>query len=161
MAIADVLLFRVNGTPRGKARPRFTKHGRAYTPQSTRQYEAEIRDAALQAATRYRWVKTDEPLRVYVCAWFAVPQSFNKEKRAAAESGDLYPTKKPDADNIAKCLDALNDVLWHDDKQVVECTVRKRYCMSGYAPHLTVFVERMPTFSEMKAEALARQEEAA
>lgn len=41
------------------------------------------------------------------------------------------------------------------DAQVVECIVRKRYCSGGEQPHLNVFVEYMPTFSEMKAAALA------
>lgn len=72
-----------------------------------------------------------------------------------ARQGIFTPRKKPDADNIAKCLDALNGVIWHDDAQVVECIVRKRYCSGGEQPHLNVFVEYMPTFSEMKAAAMS------
>jgi Holliday junction resolvase RusA-like endonuclease len=35
---------------------------------------------------------------------------------------------KPDADNIAKIiLDALNEVAWDDDAQVVQLSVCKRY----------------------------------
>ena len=47
------------------------------------------------------------------------------------------------------------------DAQVVECIVRKRYCSGGEQPHLNVFVEYMPTFAEMKAEALSIIEKAA
>ena len=153
---ANTLLFRVNGMPQGKARPRFTRQGRTYTPKPTRDYEAAIKDAALRAAMLQGWLKTDQALRVHVCAWFLVPKSYSKKKRAACEAGDIYPAKKPDADNIAKCLDALNDVVWHDDAQVVECVVRKRYCSAGEQPHLVVHVEPMPTFSQMKAAELAQ-----
>ena len=161
MTSTETLLFRVNGMPQGEARPRFTRQGRAYTPKKTRDYEADIKAAALKAAMLQGWLKTDQPMRVHVCAWFPAPKSYSKKKRAACEAGDIYPTKKPDADNIAKCLDALNGVIWHDDAQVVECIVRKRYCSGGEQPHLNVFVEYMPTFSEMKAAALASAGKAA
>lgn len=42
MTSAETLLFRVNGMPQGKARPRFTRQGRAYTPEKTRDYEAAM-----------------------------------------------------------------------------------------------------------------------
>ena len=146
------LLFCINGTPQGKARPRFTKQGRSYTPKQTRQYEQEIKTAALTQALTCGWLKSDEPIRIHIGAHFAVPKSFSKNKRATAQNGDLYPTVKPDADNIAKVVcDALNDIAYNDDKQIVECVVRKRYCMTDDEPHITVFVEQMPIFSEMKA----------
>lgn len=43
-------------------------------------------------------------------------------------SGELLPTKKPDIDNITKCvLDALNGIAYHDDSQIVRLTVEKFY----------------------------------
>jgi Holliday junction resolvase RusA-like endonuclease len=40
----------------------------------------------------------------------------------------IYPTIKPDTDNIAKSiLDSLNGIAYKDDKQVVKLTVEKRY----------------------------------
>jgi len=40
----------------------------------------------------------------------------------------IYPTIKPDTDNIAKSiLDSLNGIAYKDDKQVVMLTVEKRY----------------------------------
>ena len=50
MTSTETLLFRVNGMPQGKARPRFTRQCRAYTPKKTRDYEADIKAAALKAA---------------------------------------------------------------------------------------------------------------
>jgi hypothetical protein len=42
----------------------------------------------------------------------------------------IFPTKKPDIDNIAKHFDALNGVVWTDDKNVIEATILKRYAHS-------------------------------
>ena len=42
--------------------------------------------------------------------------------------GLIRPHKKPDVDNIAKVvLDALNGLVYTDDKQVTDLRVRKRY----------------------------------
>lgn len=136
------LLFRVNGIPQGKARPRFTKAGRSYTPANTRRYEADVREAALKAAAIQGYTKADKhaALAVSITAWFPVPASWPKKKRAAAMSGDIYPTAKPDADNIAKAiLDALNGIAYHDDKQAVEVLVTKQYARHG-DPHVDVTV---------------------
>jgi len=152
------LLFRVNGIPQGKARPRVSAaRGKvvAYTPKKTRDYEREIAEAAKTAAMIADWTKSDGPIRLNICAWFPVPTSWSRKKREAAQSGDLYPTSKPDADNIGKVVsDGLNDVVYNDDKQVVECVVKKRYCTADKQPHIVVFVEPMPTFSELRAAAL-------
>ena len=48
-------------------------------------------------------------------------------KGPLAESGALRPITKPDADNFAKVIDALNGIVWPDDNQVVELTVEKFY----------------------------------
>ena len=41
---------------------------------------------------------------------------------------EYYPTKKPDADNIAKVVcDALNGLAYKDDAQVIDLTVHKRF----------------------------------
>lgn len=42
--------------------------------------------------------------------------------------GEIRPTKKPDNDNIVKVVeDALNDVAYKDDKNIVDCVVQKYY----------------------------------
>ena len=151
------LLFRVNGIPQGKARPRFTKAGRSYTPANTRRYEEDVREAALKAAAIQGYTKADKhtALAVSITAWFPVPASWPKKKRAAAMAGDIYPTAKPDADNLAKAiLDALNGIAYHDDKQVVSCTVRKRYTFhDDDSPRIVVHIAPMKTFAQMRAEA--------
>lgn len=135
------LLFQVAGQPQGKARPRYTKKGRAYTPQKTKSYEAEIKEAALTAAMIQGWTKNDMPIRIHIGAYFVIPQSWSKRKQQEAAQGDVYPTVKPDADNIAKIVcDALNAIAYHDDKQIVDCRVSKRYAHDNQ-PCITVDVE--------------------
>ncbi len=136
------LHIRINGEPRGKQRPRFTKQGRAYTPKETREYEAQIREAALKAAAILGYAKppADCPVSVHINAFFPVPKSYSLKKCEMAKNGLIYPTKKSDADNIAKIIcDALNGIAYHDDKQVVELLVSKRYARHG-EPHVGVTV---------------------
>ena len=157
--MAEYFLCRINGRPKGKGRPRFNKSGRAYTPKATREYEKAVREAAMKAAAALQWLKPDKevPLEVSVTAYFPVPKSWRKADREAAYAGDLYPVSKPDIDNVEKLvLDALNGIAYHDDCRIVSVSGRKRYAGEDEEPHVLVYVARQKTFSEMKAEALAR-----
>lgn len=121
--------FEVPGNPRGKGRPRAAVmggHVRVYTDAKTRSEEAVVRDMARQAMG-------DRPpyegaVVLIVTAYRQIPASFSKLKHAMAESGELLPTTKPDADNIIKlCGDSLNGILFRDDCQVVTAVIHKRY----------------------------------
>jgi len=77
------------------------------------------------------------PVRIAVRADYLHPASWSAKKKAAT----VWKTSKPDADNIAKLLkDALNKVAFHDDAQVAELIVQKRYAPFAC---LTVSVERL------------------
>jgi Holliday junction resolvase RusA-like endonuclease len=78
------------------------------------------------------------PLKVCVFASFPIPASWPKKRRAAALAGTARPTTKPDADNLLKILDALNQVVWRDDSQIVDGFVRKLY---SETPELVITVE--------------------
>ena len=48
--------------------------------------------------------------------------------RQLAQKGVVYPTTKPDIDNVAKAVfDAMNGIVFQDDKQIVNQMVTKRY----------------------------------
>ena len=120
------IVIRLAGEPEGKGRPRFARAtGRAFTPAATRAYEAALRYAA-QTAMNGR-PPVDGPLAVTLTAFMPVPASWSKKKQAAALDGELWPVGKPDADNLLKTIDALNEVVWRDDKQAVIATVVKTY----------------------------------
>lgn len=58
----------------------------------------------------------------------SIPSSKSKKFKQAAALGVERPTKKPDIDNIFKCVtDALSGIAYKDDKQIVAATVNKRY----------------------------------
>ena len=114
------------GEPIGKGRPRFVKAtGRAFTPERTVRFEDRLSLAA-QAAMNGRSL-LEGPLDVHVDIFMSVPASKPKKWKADALAGLIRPTKKPDADNFAKCLDACNLVVWSDDAQIVELRVSKFY----------------------------------
>jgi Holliday junction resolvase RusA-like endonuclease len=124
--VADSIVIRLDGEPQGKGRPRFVRAtGRAFTPASTRSYEAKLAYQAQEIMAGRPLLSG--PLRVLVVACFPIPKSFSKGKRLDALQGIVYPTVKPDVDNLLKCLDALNGVVWEDDKLVVSAEVQKRY----------------------------------
>lgn len=117
------------GAPQGKGRPRIGRmaNGRpmAFTPANTRSYESALRLAAQERMRdRAPW---DGPIELQMEARFPVPASWSRRKREDALAGRLAPTTKPDADNLLKTLDALNEVVWRDDRQIVSATVRKLY----------------------------------
>jgi Holliday junction resolvase RusA-like endonuclease len=116
----------VLGVPVAKGRPRFSKEtGRAYTPAKTASFEAQLKYAALQVMGDRP--PLEGPLEVEMTVVVPIAPSWPKKRQQAAREGREFPTKKPDWDNFAKVVDALNLVVWVDDGQVVDGRVRKRY----------------------------------
>jgi Holliday junction resolvase RusA-like endonuclease len=124
-----MIMFIVYGEPVGKGRPRFAKRGNfvsTYTPQKTKTYEDEIRMMASAAMGSSE--PLDTPVTVAIYIRVGIPASYSKQKRKDALAGTIKPTKKPDLDNIAKAfLDAMNEIVYLDDKQVVGLHVTKVY----------------------------------
>lgn len=121
--------IRVFGKPVPKARPRVTRSGHTYTPARTRAWEAQVADAwRLQAGEKFAG-----PVRVQIRFYEAPPKSWSKTKRTAALDGELYPTGRPDLDNLTKAvLDGLNGEAWSDDSQVVQLWAAKYYAVADY-----------------------------
>lgn len=133
--------FKIPGPPQGKARARTfynPKLGRSQsiTPEKTVLYENRIKQCYQTQCDGVRF-GDDEPLCVSITANFEPPKSTSKKKREQMLNGELIPTKKPDADNIAKVVcDALNGIAYRDDAQIVKLTIKKRY-----AKEACVFVQ--------------------
>ena len=121
--------FQVEGDPKGKGRPRFSRVGsftKVYTDKQTLSYEAMIAFFAKQAMGVTDLLET--PVSVFLYVRLPVPQSYSKKRREACLGGTEKPCKKPDIDNIAKTyLDAMNGVIFVDDTQVVDLHVKKLY----------------------------------
>ena len=121
--------FLVPGEPVGKGRPRIGRvggHARMFTPQKTASYEGLIALAGTEAMAGRTLLEGAVMVEMRIV--LAIPQSMSNKRRAMAIAGELFPTKKPDMDNVIKAIyDGLNGVVWKDDVQVVDAFVRKRY----------------------------------
>ena len=120
--------FIVLGEPKGKGRPRFSRNtGHAVTPKDTVNYETLVR---MEYANQCEDIKfpDKEMLDMRIKAFYSIPKSVSKKKRASMLAGELRPTKKPDMDNVIKIIaDSLNQIAYRDDTQIVDCQVRKFY----------------------------------
>jgi Holliday junction resolvase RusA-like endonuclease len=128
-----LLSFVVPGVPQGKGRPRIGKvgqHARMFTPAKTAAYEGLVAYAA-QAAMGTFSAPFEGPLGCELNIDCAVPESWSAKKRRMALSGEIFPTTKPDKDNVIKAIyDGCNGVVWRDDVQVVDGVQRKRYSLT-------------------------------
>ena len=126
-----MICFEIPGKPQGKARARTfynSKLGKmqSITPENTVLYENLIKHCYLE--TKCEPFLDKVPLEVEITACFPIPKSATKKDRERIKLMEYYPTKKPDADNIAKVVcDALNGLAYKDDAQVINLTVHKRF----------------------------------
>lgn len=128
-----MLKFTVPGEPHGQARPRFTAvngYVHTYDADKSRNYKTHVRLIAQTAMKEQGWkiAENDEGIGVNIYAYMGIPQSKSRKFRVSAQKGIVRPTKKPDIDNIFKAVsDALNGVLYKDDKQIIHSRVEKYY----------------------------------
>lgn len=123
----------LEGKPEGKARPRFGKGGRVYTPTPTKLAESRIIDA---------WTSVGQPrlegpiglaVELHVCR---ARDHFRADGTTLSAKGERYPWptgKKPDVDNAVKLvMDALNRRAYRDDVDVVNATITRRWTPDGW-----------------------------
>lgn len=124
-----MITFTIPGPAVGKGRPRATRQGRLYTPEKTVRYESLVALAA-QEAMQDKW-PTEYPIRITINIYCDIPQSWSQKKKNAALDGTIRPTGKPDWDNVGKAIsDALNGIVYKDDKQIVWALVTKQYALA-------------------------------
>jgi Holliday junction resolvase RusA-like endonuclease len=128
-----LMTYMVEGNPIGKGRPKFARRGNfvsTYTPTKTRDYETVIKEAAKKAMGSNELLETPVTVAIYITV--PIPQSYSKKRTEACLKDIERPIKKPDIDNIAKCfLDAMNDIVYKDDTQVLTLHVTKVYGTVG------------------------------
>ncbi|MEK4871539.1 RusA family crossover junction endodeoxyribonuclease [Niallia sp. FSL W8-1348] len=138
-----MISFTVFGEPVAQERPRFSNHGgftRAYDPKKSKDFKQYVK---LVAAEYRPPALLEGPLLLEVKVYKPTLKSFSKKKTAAAESGELRPVTKPDVDNYVKGIkDALKQIIWNDDSQVVDLHVSKWYSQT---PRIEVTVSEVKT----------------
>lgn len=91
--------------PQAKERPRFSKHGHAYTSIKTKTFENTIKYLAKK---QFHGKPLETPLTIVFNFYFKRP------KRTILK----YP--RPDLDNLIKsCSDSLNGIAYKDDSQII------------------------------------------
>lgn len=127
--------LRIPVEPKPKGRPRFTSFGghvHTYTPSKTSQYEEKIKQY-YQRATNYFKYEKSQAICVSLVFGMPIPVSTTKSRKVAMADGIIRHTKKPDIDNLIKSvLDALNNVAWVDDSQIVRISASKTYALEPY-----------------------------
>lgn len=128
------IIFDVVGKIQPKQRPRFVRKGsyiQTYTPTPTLNYQRLVADGY---KTKYGEYKMKGALKVEINAFFNVPKSYSKKKRAELY-GKPNVLHNGDIDNVAKSiLDGLNGVAWEDDTIVYDLHVCKYYTWSDEDP---------------------------
>ena len=145
-----MIVFSVPGEIQGQGRPRTqvikTKDGKAFAhiyddPRDAANkhlIQSYAHDAMLKAGYSGLANPTSAGIAVDMIAFIRIPKSMPKKNIQKALSGEIRPLRKPDLDNVAKAvLDAMNSVVFRDDKDVTQMTIRRYY---GDKPKVSVRV---------------------
>lgn len=121
--------FEIPGKVKAKQSFKIGRNGFKYTPSDVKSYANWVRLCFQKAYPKHLpSIYQDKQLIMQIEAHFAIPKSFSKKKKEAALNFDIRPTVKPDCDNISKNIcDALNGIVFPDDKQIVSLEVEKFY----------------------------------
>lgn len=103
-----------------KQRPKTNFYtGAIYTPRETKEREKMIADAF--RIKNKEWVCDEGPIGMETLIQLKVPSKESNRKKAKMLIGEIWPTVKPDVDNVLKLvMDALQGVAYVNDKQVVD-----------------------------------------
>lgn len=111
----------IDGIPRPKARPRVGRGGRFYTPRDVDGWKEGIEVLALAEFGEEPYEKA-----VGIEMYFQFPRPKSRSKYSLMDT-------RPDGDNLEKAvLDALNGIVYLDDKQVIHCAWGKTYGEVGH-----------------------------
>lgn len=138
--------FTVLGSPVGKGRPRFKNTGnfvQTYTPKETVSYENLVKLEYRRQCNDFKFDK-ETPVDMRITAYYAIPKSASKKKKALMLERKIRPIKKPDSSNVVKSIeDALNGIAYHDDTQIVDSQIRRFY---GENPKVVVTIQEAQTW---------------
>lgn len=116
-------------TPTPYTRVGYNRYGKAYVPAKEKQFRTQLAQMAKRLFKR-------EPIKHAI----RVELIFQFIKGPQSRMGK-YVAKRPDIDNLSKsCMDSLNNILWHDDCQIIELHAKKIF---GPEKSITLQVEEL------------------
>ncbi len=128
--------FTIPAVPVAQPRARATAiNGRArmYEAKKTHPVHAFKATARMAAAQAWKGAPLKGPLFMEMTFVFSTK---GKHRRTKAT--------KPDLDNLAKSLcDALNELLYEDDGQIVRMSIAKWHAAKDEQPHVDVFIQSL------------------
>lgn len=126
------IIFKIEPVP--ASRPRVTRWGTHYLPKYD-QFKQDMAKLLMGKRTEYT-----EPLKIEMTFYLTIPKSYSKKKRD--EMDGTYCPHVADIDNLEKAVyDAMNGVVFKDDKQIVDHHVRKIWCKED--GRIEVTIERL------------------
>src|SRR5262245_61646451 len=123
MAQTAIVAFAIPGRLKGWARPRFDSRSKiVFKDKETASHQLMVREAAARAMGHRPLL--EGPVALWVKTTTHRPQSWSNRRKAST----LHVITRPDVDNLAKLImDALNNVVYFDDKQVCELHYKRTY----------------------------------
>lgn len=111
-------------TPQKRARhSRINGRIRTFNPQ-----KSEREQIQWQIKSQFKEDPFTIPLALDMIFLMPIPESSSGIKKKQMANGLIAHTKKPDLDNLAKfILDAMNNLVFKDDSQVIEIRMKKIY----------------------------------
>ena len=118
-----MFVFEVSGIPVPQKQTRFTRSGIAYNPSS-----GDIQKVQWQVRPNAPTEPLTGPVEMHITFYLPMPQSASRRVKIQMLNEIILPTKKPDFDNLAYLVtNALKGIVYKDDAQITDCTIRKRY----------------------------------
>lgn len=139
--------FIVPGNPQPQGRPRAGKRGNKiimYDPKESKEYKQYVALIAKQHAPK---TLLEGPLSVRLKIYRQIPKSTTKKDRALYIEGLKRPVVKADIDNYSKSvLDAINNIIYKDDSQIVDLYASKFYSDN---PRVEIEIREIDIFGEV------------
>lgn len=133
--------FVYEGIPKAQGRPRFARMGKfvkTYDPKDSAAYKSNV--AAQIVAQGPKLIERNKAVRLWLSFYLPRPKGhYNSKGEIKERFLEIPHIVKPDKDNLEKAImDSLKGIVWHDDSQVCESEVTKRYAERA---HVEIIVE--------------------
>lgn len=116
-------------TPTPYTRVGYNRYGKAYVPSKEKKFRTDL---ALLAKKQFKIDPIKSAIKLEIIFQFI--------KGPQSRMGN-FVSKRPDIDNLSKsCMDSLNNILWHDDCQIIELHAKKIF---GPEESITLQVEEL------------------
>jgi Holliday junction resolvase RusA-like endonuclease len=106
-----------------------------YTKPKSRNYENLVKSIAFEQMKGLK--PAQGAVEVNMIIYYGIPTSWSNKKKSLAIQNRLKPLVKPDRDNCIKVVqDAMNQIVYLDDKQVTD-----GYCLKRYSDQVGIEVQ--------------------